>query len=336
MARTIGTPGESAALEGLLRVGFIGGAYALIVLPLSIWALRDLSAKAGILGFMLGIGALAFTLRWRRKDVGFAMEVLREGGNFLKGARGEILVHQALQALPDEYIAFNDFHPLDSASGRPARWNVDHIVIGPTGVFVLDAKFYRNPKVQCAARSSFSARNVKQVQRNAMDLKNGLIGWSAGDLKSLFVVPIVVYTQPDAHVECLREGSVRTIPLRLLVNEIRSHAESAIDQEKAGRIARVLYAQIGSDLQYSFKAEMDAYGELAKKARYAARDERLATAAAQDAGHPEASGPPTVCPFCGAALVRRTARFGERAGKPFLGCSSYHKTGCRYGYNLDE
>ncbi|MRS12983.1 MAG: hypothetical protein EG823_07940 [Actinobacteria bacterium] len=337
MARTIGTPGESAATRGLLWIGLVVGGYLLLIVPICVWVLRDLGAKSGLLGVLLGLVAIATTLAFRRKDVAVAMEALREGGNFLKGARGEVLVHQALRALPSEFIVFNDFHPIDAASGRPAPWNVDHIVVGPTGVFVLDAKYYRNPRVPCAARSTFSAHNVRQAQRNALDLKTGLTKWSAGDLERLFVVPVVVYAQPDARLDCLREGSVRTIPLRLLVGEIQSHAESAIDQEKAGRIARVLYAQIGRDLQYSFKSEMDAYGELSKTARYAARDARVALAATAEApASTPPTSPPTTCPLCGGRLVRRVARFGERAGKPFLGCSNYHSSGCRYGYNLDE
>jgi hypothetical protein len=288
----------------------------------------------------IGIGVGIY---WQRDTWPEAAKLIREGANYLKGARGEILVHQALAELSDEYIVFHDFHPVDLATGKPSRWNVDHIVLGPTGVFVLDAKYYRSPAVACASRSSFARRNVQQAQRNSMELKQRLARWSAGDLDKLFVVPIVVYAQPDARVECLREGSVRTLPLRLLLKEITSHTEAAIDQEKAGRVARVLFAQVQSDLQYKFKPEFDAYGELSKAARYAARDARLAqqeTAPSEVAqALAEAAVAPTVptlCPRCGGALVRRVARFGERAGKPFLGCENYAKTGCRYGFNLEE
>jgi hypothetical protein len=225
---------------------------------------------------------------------------------------------------------------VDLATGKPARWNVDHVVVGPTGVFVLDAKYYRNPFVPRAGKSSFTRRNVQQVQRNALELKQRLSRWSAGDLESLFVVPVVVYAQPDARLECLREGGARTLPVRLLLNEITTHTEGAIDQEKAGRVARVLYSQVPKDLQFKFKSELDAYGELSKAARYAARDARVAERDAA-AEHPaEAPAIPAECPWCGAQLVRRVARYGERKGKPFLGCTNYSKSGCRYGFDLDE
>lgn len=248
-----------------------------------------------------------------------------------------MLVHRALAGLPDEFIVFHDFHPVDSATGKPSKWNVDHIVVGPTGVFVIDAKYYSNPRVACADKSSFSRKNVRQAQRNAMELKDKLVKWSAGDLTKLFVVPVVVYAQPDASVERLNEKGVRTIPLRLLMREVTSHAESSIDQERAGRVARVLYSQIGSDLRYSFKSEFDAYGVLAKTARSNAHDARLAQrAAAAVVEEPQAvQQAPSVCPQCGGALVRRIAKAGARAGKPFLGCANYRKTGCRYGWNLE-
>ncbi len=40
-----------------------------------------------------------------------------------------------------------------------------------------------------------------------------------------------------------------------------------------------------------------------------------------------------ICPKCGSALVLRTAKKGENAGKQFYGCSSFPK--CRYVQNLE-
>lgn len=337
VARIIGTPGESAAGHGGLLV-FIPAAFvALFALPLTVTAFRRSLEGHGLTGLLVTVTMIGVVIFLQRRSVKEIWEGFREGTDFLKGARGEILVHQALLALPDEYIVFHDFHPRDS-EGAVARWNVDHIVVGPNGVFVLDAKYYRNAYVPTASKSPHTAKNVKQAQRNAMDLKSGLTRWSAGELSSLFVVPIVVYAQPDARVESFRDGSVRTLPLRLLMREILNHSEHALDQEKAGRIARVLFSQIAGDLQYKFKDEFDSYGTLSNAARMVMRDERLAAQRAATSA-PEgqtASDPPTSCPFCGAPLMRKMAKQGGRAGKPFLGCTNYPKTGCRYGFNIEE
>lgn len=51
----------------------------------------------------------------------------------------------------------------------------------------------------------------------------------------------------------------------------------------------------------------------------------------QEAESPMQSAPP-ICPWCGNALVIRTAKNGQNAGKKFLGCSNFPK--CRYIQNI--
>lgn len=302
----------------------------------SAYALMYSHTTWGIGGLVMMVLGILVMFSWRRQTWADASELLREGANYLKGAQGELKVHQELRQLPNEYVVFHDFHPVDPTTGKPSRWNVDHIVVGPTGVFVLDAKYYGQKRVQSAERNQYSARNVRQVQRNAIELQQRLARWSAGQLKSLFVVAAVVYVQPDALMERLREGATRTLPLRLLRGEITTHTESAIDQERAGRIARVLFSQMSADLQAKFKSEFDAYGELSKSSRYAARDARLAAQAEVTAPDSPDVSIPTVCPECGGKLVRRVAGQGSRAGKPFLGCENFRTTGCKYVFDLEE
>lgn len=63
------------------------------------------------------------------------MKGLRHIERFYKGARGEERVSEILQTLPDSYHVFNDF---------PAgRCHVDHVVVGPGGVFAVETKFWR-------------------------------------------------------------------------------------------------------------------------------------------------------------------------------------------------
>ncbi len=291
----------------------------------------------GWIGLFFATGMLGFYGRLMRNDLRDGVDLFKEGSHYLKGASGELRVGEVLKRLPDEFIVFHDFHPRD-ANGSAARWNVDHIVIGPTGVFVIDAKNYGRSYVPSARRNSFSRKNVQQTQRNAVELKEKLDRWSASELSGLFVVPVVVYTQPNARLETLREGSVRTLPLKMLEREILSHKDGCIDQERAGRIARVLFTQLPSDSQYHFKAEFDAYGQLSKAARYEARDARVAARKTVEFAVAAAAGAalPEVCPMCGGKLVRRTARTGVRAGKDFLGCENFRATGCKYCFNLDD
>ena len=60
---------------------------------------------------------------------------LRHVERFFKGARGEEHVSGILRTLPDGYHVFNDF-----VAGRQ---HVDHVVVGPAGVFAVETKFWR-------------------------------------------------------------------------------------------------------------------------------------------------------------------------------------------------
>ena len=60
---------------------------------------------------------------------------LRRVQSFFKGARGEEKVAGILKSLPSKYHVFNDF-PVK-------RGYVDHVVVGPAGVFAVETKFWQ-------------------------------------------------------------------------------------------------------------------------------------------------------------------------------------------------
>ncbi len=91
---------------------------------------------------------------------------------FFIGAIGEEAVISALSRLPDDYHLFNDvnlrFHP-------PIHWRemndyiktsqIDHIVLGPTGLFILETKNWRLSSI--ATRSD---KLIYQVRRSSLAL----------------------------------------------------------------------------------------------------------------------------------------------------------------------
>ena len=56
-----------------------------------------------------------------------------------KGKYSEKLVHKEMLQLPDEYVIFNDL--LFESNGRSTQ--IDHIVVSPYGVFVIETKGYK-------------------------------------------------------------------------------------------------------------------------------------------------------------------------------------------------
>lgn len=56
-----------------------------------------------------------------------------------KGKRGEMTVFRLLKKLPDEYHLFNDVL-LKTKNGRTVQ--IDHVVVSPYGMFVIETKNY--------------------------------------------------------------------------------------------------------------------------------------------------------------------------------------------------
>ena len=83
------------------------------------------STSWGLGMFCISLGCIGYSLR----------QGLRRTARFFVGARGEERVSGILKDLPDRYHVFNDFE----AGGV----HVDHVVVGPAGVFAVETKYWR-------------------------------------------------------------------------------------------------------------------------------------------------------------------------------------------------
>ncbi len=79
--------------------------------------------------------ALAGILAMRRSGCRQMEELDKQRTYMRRGEAGEIAVASRLQSLPDTFFVIHD---LATPSG-----NLDHVVIGPTGVFAIDAKSWK-------------------------------------------------------------------------------------------------------------------------------------------------------------------------------------------------
>ena len=117
---------------------------------------------------------------------------LREARMWYRGAEGECVVAEILESgLPDGYHVFNDV----KFPGRTA--NIDHLVIGPSGVFVLDTKNWRgivgwaeDGKTLLWNGEPEKKNSAKMVLADALDVRDKIRALLNRDI---FVKPILVF-----------------------------------------------------------------------------------------------------------------------------------------------
>jgi hypothetical protein len=96
-------------------------------------------------------------------------EIAKDRRDFLRGEAGEITLAWNLETLPESYYIVND---LNTGSG-----NLDSVVIGPTGVFALDAKNWRgvvasDGKGEILLNGRFDKAHVKQLVGRVMGIRD--------------------------------------------------------------------------------------------------------------------------------------------------------------------
>jgi hypothetical protein len=138
--------------------------------------------------------------------------------NTRKGWQGEVAMAAELSYLSDDYLLLND------VMLPGARGNIDHILVGPSGVFVFETKNYAGKYVCYGDRWFFQGRRQKyDVKSISLQAKNNASIVSDVLHSSGFTVevnPLLVFTHPSAQlwlhrptVPVLRGGTVRTFVL---------------------------------------------------------------------------------------------------------------------------
>lgn len=187
------------AAEGVRNMGWIalrksavklGMIYILAVaLCLIARKLFQINSFFAIMVALTGIFAFIFLFTLMRSK-----EINQDVNNALKGARAEETVAKMLTSLPEEFHVVHDV--------LFDKWNIDHVVLGPTGIFVIETKSF-NGIVQ--KYNKYALKHAKQAKRNAVNLNKKLQEQQSFEL---FVTPILVY--PSATLSTDRVDGVRT------------------------------------------------------------------------------------------------------------------------------
>ncbi len=186
MAKIHGVAGEGARIRGTF-IGFVPifAAFFATGVSVTLALTGHLVVGMSMLVVSLGLGC-----------AGLISGVKRIERHFI-GARGEERVSNLLSGLSSSYHVFNDF----SADGC----QVDHVVVGPAGVFAVETKFWRGRVSIEEGRILVdgvepSRAPLAQVLNEAAAVKRTLekAGWNGA------VIPILVFAS-DSFVSHIAE-----------------------------------------------------------------------------------------------------------------------------------
>jgi hypothetical protein len=149
---------------------------------------------------------------------GWGGKELMSSLNYMAGIEGERAVVEALKELDDSYYLINDL-----MAGR-GRGNIDHILLSPRGILVIETKNYTGD-VRCDGdrwRKKGSRRlyDIPSVSKQAINNAKYLSGLIHRKLDmTMFVSPICVFTNPYVELK-VRKPTIPVLRLAQLVRFI--------------------------------------------------------------------------------------------------------------------
>lgn len=207
MAKVLGEAGRYASHEaarkygrfvnlGFVGMGILGGAMGYLLCLW--WQPGKLSSSVILVTELLLLSAIIFCNRFGLRKLG---ELDKERLTWRKGAVGEALIGFVLRDLPDDYLVIND---LSTPYG-----NLDHVVVGPTGIFAIDTKNWKGI-VTADGKGDVLLNNkarekptVKPIVGRTMGIRDAVIELCKNDPNTKSEMPYfrVVLAFPSAKVE---------------------------------------------------------------------------------------------------------------------------------------
>lgn len=205
-------------LRTLATLGVLAVATALLGRAFGLHDMRFLASEVALLASIFVISRYVLPLVERRD----------------RGASAEEHVGSLLEQLPP-----SRWHVIHDASF--GRGNIDHILIGPAGLFTLETKSHPGP-VRVGRVHGATIRQA-QAQRDAIERVMGM-----------HVEPLLVFSRAWVDRPLARRKGVRVLPARVLITHLRKRKEvlsraevqdaherlkqALIDQEASERVVR--------------------------------------------------------------------------------------------------
>lgn len=190
------------------------------LLRLDSWA----AYLAGMLTVGLGIGFLVAVIKASTGKEGKEIETVITRA--VRGAGAEEKISEILKELSKEYAVFNDF-PCPMG-------NIDHIVVGPTGVFVIETKSHSG-EITLSSEGEL-LRDGKPLEKDFLKQVLGQCFWlkeklSERGIKVSYINSVVVFTQAFVKVYRPVKG-VQVVNKKWLLNCITEAKHRLSDDER--------------------------------------------------------------------------------------------------------
>lgn len=172
----------------------VGAAIALFLL--AAWLLGLAVGRGGWIGLLLDAVVMAVMGGcWVADRIGLL------GDHWMRGFFGEAFMSHILGMLPESYAIYHDV----TVSSNGEVSNIDHLVVGPTGIWVIETKAWRGQIARSGEQlflSGFDHTNdLKATVAKAVELRRELEarGHASPFVKALLVT--VSARVPDGHLE---------------------------------------------------------------------------------------------------------------------------------------
>jgi hypothetical protein len=148
----------------------------------------------------------------------------RRYSTYKMGAEGETIVTQVLTSkLSDDYYLVND---VVYTNDRGHKENIDHVVLGPNGVFAIETKNYRG---KVSYKNGYwqvpfplGRSPSSQAKSNASWVNRAINACGTFETSKVWVEPIVVFSNPDLELEVIG-AEVEVVTLTTLTDLITSY-----------------------------------------------------------------------------------------------------------------
>ena len=181
-------------------------------------------------------GESAYDMARRKREK--AERLLRDAEHWERGADGEAETARALAALPpDRWAVLHDVH----WPGR-LRANIDHVAVGPSGVFVIDSK---NWSGRVDVRDGVLRQNGRQREREVAAVGDSALAVAASipGLDPRLVHPVLCLVTPDPFV--IHSHEVLVCSTTTLVQELLRQP-AVLDVPSVRRLSGQLYRTMPS------------------------------------------------------------------------------------------